>query len=192
MHCLLNRPIKAMIAPMIAAFLSGCVTSDTSTKQPSRATQVVVAAADVVNPRLPQGDEIAAIRYGRYTLVSTSPKADQIDLLSQIVDIRIPSNLSPTVKEAMDYVLRHSGYRLCPGDEEVQQLYAHSLPASHNHLGPISLRDALITLAGYAWQLETNERSRTVCFKAHTDTGIEPAPLMIRPATTLQSARGDQ
>lgn len=191
MHCLLNRPMKAIIAPMFAAFLTGCVTSDVSAKKASE-TEEVVAVANVVNPKLHQRDEAAAIRYGRYTLVSTSPKADQIDLLSQIVDIRIPANLSPTVKEAMDYVLRHSGYRLCPGDEDVQQLYAHSLPASHNHLGPISLRKALITLAGYAWRLETNERSRTVCFKAHTDTDIEPAPLMIRPATTLQSARGDQ
>jgi len=41
------------------------------------------------------------IRYGRYILVSTEPTAGQRDLLSQIIDVRIPPALKPMVQDAM-------------------------------------------------------------------------------------------
>ncbi|MFK9003032.1 PFGI-1 class ICE element type IV pilus protein PilL2 [Pseudomonas pergaminensis] len=105
------------------------------------------------------------LRYGRYTLVSTEPTTEQRNLLAQIVDVSIPSNLNPSVQEAMHYVLQRSGYSLCPVAEPVKIMFTRSLPAAHYRLGPISLRNALQVLAGPAWQLTVDEVSRSVCFE---------------------------
>ncbi|BBP60101.1 PilL N-terminal domain-containing protein [Pseudomonas sp. St316] len=105
------------------------------------------------------------LRYGRYTLVSTEPTTEQRDLLAQIIDVSIPSNLNPSVQEAMHYVLQRSGYSLCPAAEPVNILFTRPLPAAHYRLGPISLRSALQVLAGPAWQLTIDEVGRSVCFE---------------------------
>lgn len=114
------------------------------------------------------------LRYGRYTLVSTEPTTAQRDLLAQIIDVSIPSNLNPSVQEAMHFVLQRSGYSLCPAADPVKVLFTRSLPAAHYRLGPISLRSALQVLAGPAWQLTTDEVSRSVCFEQQkTEVGVE-------------------
>ena len=105
------------------------------------------------------------LRYGRYTLVSIEPTTEQRDLLAQIIDVSIPSNLNPSVQEAMHYVLQRSGYSLCPAAEPVKIPFTRPLPAAHYRLGPISLRNALQVLAGPAWQLTIDEVSRSVCFE---------------------------
>ncbi|WP_460155034.1 PFGI-1 class ICE element type IV pilus protein PilL2 [Pseudomonas sp. S1_F04] len=105
------------------------------------------------------------LRYGRYTLFSTEPTTEQRDLLAQIIEVSIPSHLNPSVQEAMHYVLQRSGYSLCPAAEPVKILFTRPLPAAHYRLGPISLRNALQVLAGPAWQLTTDEVSRSVCFE---------------------------
>ncbi|AHL34868.1 pili assembly chaperone [Pseudomonas brassicacearum] len=107
----------------------------------------------------------AELRYGRYTLVSTEPTTEQRDLLAQIIDVSIPSNLNPSVQEAMHYVLQRSGYSLCPAAKPVKILFTRPLPAAHYRLGPISLSNALQVLAGPAWQLTIDEVSRSVCFE---------------------------
>jgi type IV pili sensor histidine kinase/response regulator len=45
------------------------------------------------------------------------------------------------------------------------------LPAAHLRLGPLFLRDALLTLAGPAWELQVDDVTRRVCFTQ------EPEPL---------------
>ena len=116
------------------------------------------------------------LRYGRYTLVSTEPTTEQRDLLAQIIDVSIPSNLNPSVQEAMHYVLQRSGYSLCPAAEPVKILFNRPLPAAHYRLGPISLRRALQVLAGLAWQLKTDEVGRSVCFEQQK-TGASVTPI---------------
>ncbi|WDG77562.1 PilL N-terminal domain-containing protein [Pseudomonas chlororaphis] len=105
------------------------------------------------------------LRYGRYTLVSTEPTTEQHDLLAQIIEVSIPSSLSPSVQDALQYVLQRSGYSLCPVTASVKVLFTRPLPAAHYRLGPIPLRRALQVLAGPAWQLTTDEISRSVCFE---------------------------
>ena len=124
------------------------------------------------------------LRYGRYTLVSTEPATEQRNLLAQIVDVSIPSNLNPSVQEAMHYVLQRSGYSLCPAEEPVKILFTRPLPAAHYRLGPISLRSALQVLAGPAWQLTTNEVSRSVCFERQRNNG---GTVRATPASSHQS-----
>ncbi|WP_413790930.1 MULTISPECIES: PilL N-terminal domain-containing protein [unclassified Pseudomonas] len=120
-----------------------------------------------------EGNHPAELRYGRYTLVSTEPTTEQRDLLAQIIDVSIPSSLSPSVQDALLYVLQRSGYSLCPDTAAVKVLFTRPLPAAHYRLGPISLRRALQVLAGPAWQLTTDEVGRSVCFEQQkADVGI--------------------
>jgi type IV pili sensor histidine kinase/response regulator len=135
-----------------------------------------------------KGSPPVELRYGRYALVSTEPTTEQRDLLAQIIDVSMPANLSPSVQEAMNYVLQRSGYSLCRAAEPVKILFTRSLPAAHYRLGPIPLRSALQVLAGPAWQLTTDEVSRTVCFKQQKTavgvtliTPVSPQQLEARP-----------
>ena len=127
-----------------------------------------------------KGSHPAELRYGRYTLVSTAPAPEQQDLLAQIIEVSIPSSLSPSVQDALHYVLLRSGYSLCSDAAPVTVLLSRPLPAAHYRLGPIPLRNALQVLAGPAWQLTVNDVNRSVCFeqqKAGTRaTPITPAP----------------
>jgi conjugative transfer region protein (TIGR03748 family) len=131
-----------------------------------------------------EGSHPAELRYGRYTLVSTEPTTEQRDLLAQIINVNIPSSLSPSVQEALQYVLQRSGYSLCPISESVKVLFTRPLPAAHYRLGPIPLRSALQVLAGPAWQLTTDEVGRSVCFEQQkTEAGI----VLITPVAPHQS-----
>lgn len=105
------------------------------------------------------------VRYGRYTLVSTSPRAEQRDLLSQIIDVTVPESMNPNVQDAMSYVLQRSGYQLCPATGDIKVLYGLPLPASQYHLGPMTLRNTVQVLAGPAWQVIVDEVSRNICFE---------------------------
>ncbi|MGY2147765.1 PFGI-1 class ICE element type IV pilus protein PilL2 [Pseudomonas azotoformans] len=121
------------------------------------------------------------LRYGRYTLVSTEPTTEQRDLLAQIIEASIPSSLSPSVQEAMHYVLQRSGYSLCPAAEPVKVLFTRPLPAAHYRLGPIPLRSALQVLAGPAWQLTTDEVSRSVCFEQQKTEAAVALTTLVSP-----------
>lgn len=123
------------------------------------------------------------IRYGRYTLVSTEPTTEQRDLLAQIIDVSIPSNLNPSVQDALQYLLQRSGYSLCPDTAAVKMLFSLPLPAAHYRLGPIPLRSALQVLAGPAWQLSADEVSRSVCFEQQK---TEPGVALISPVSPHQ------
>jgi conjugative transfer region protein (TIGR03748 family) len=80
--------------------------------------------------------------------------------------------LSLTVGDALRYVLRHSGYRLCEGGPDLQTLFGLPLPAAHFQLGPMVLRSALLTLAGPGWTLRVDDLNRQLCFVR--DTALDP------------------
>jgi len=131
-----------------------------------------------------EGNHPTELRYGRYTLVSSEPTTEQRDLLAQIIDVSIPSSLSPSAQDALQYVLQRSGYSLCPDAAAVKVLFTRPLPAAHYRLGPIPLRRALQVLAGPAWQLKTDEVGRSVCFEQQkTGAGVTP----ITPVSPHQS-----
>jgi type IV pili sensor histidine kinase/response regulator len=169
---------------LVVALLSGC--TSTPYKDPA-----VIALNIREMPMAAQSPAIALqvehspdVRLGRYTKASTSPRPDQLDLLSQVVNIQIPQSLTPTVQNALTYVLRYSGYSLCPATSELRQLYVHPLPASHYRLGPITLRNALVTLAGSAWQPTVDEKARRICFVSQMAPAI-PARLISNPERSL-------
>ena len=151
----------------LLGLLSACTAQVTSTSSPpplidrgaNRAQGPIGVASERHQPEL---------RYGRYTLVSTEPTPEQRDLLAQIIEVTIPSNLNPSVQDALHHVLQRSGYSLCPPTPSVQVLFTRPLPAAHYRLGPITLRSALQVLAGPTWPLSVDEGSRSVCFTQQT------------------------
>lgn len=152
-----HRPVASLA---ICLLLAGCSTTPHEPAQP-----VVYPSASIHN----QGLRPYFIRSDRYTLASTAPRSDQQDLLRQIVDIRIPDHLAPTVQDALTYTLRRSGYQLCPAADATARLFALPLPAAHYRLGPIPLREALKLLAGKSWQLDVDELDRQVCFSVRPE-----------------------
>ncbi|MBX6020390.1 PilL N-terminal domain-containing protein [Pseudomonas aeruginosa] len=167
---------------LLAAMASGCAT--TNAVSPAPASEAVDIASEAVAEFVP------VTRYGRYTLVELAPTAAQHDLLLQVVDVEIPGTLGATVGDALRHLVLRSGYRLC--DEQSADLLASPLPAAHYRLGPVLLRDALLTLAGPAWDLQVDDGERKVCFirslrEAHTphepkppeiNRSAEPPPLI--------------
>ncbi|MCW3678804.1 PilL N-terminal domain-containing protein, partial [Burkholderia cenocepacia] len=120
---------------------------------------------------------IPVVRYGRYTLVELAPTAAQRDLLLQTIDVSMPADARVTVGDGLRHVLKRSGYSLCQTAHAVIELYALPLPAAHLHLGPMTLRDALITLAGPAWELHADDRARQICFERPGDSmAVESMP----------------
>lgn len=104
---------------------------------------------------------------GRYLTVENKPRFSQLNLLSQTIQMRFPQSVQ-TVGDAMNYALRLSGYSLIPADrmsEELKTTLAKPLPAIDRNFGPMSLKDALTTLAGPAFNLVQDPLNRMVDFR---------------------------
>ena len=116
----------------------------------------------------------------RYQTVQEKPTTAQVHLLSQAIQMRFPQNIQ-TIGAAMNYVLHYSGYRLVPTvqmNRDFSNTFAMPLPAVDRDFGPMSLRDALVTLAGPAFYLVEDQLHRTVNFKVkpafiHADVKVK-------------------
>lgn len=146
---------------MLMASLIACRTTPLETS----ATPVMRSMPDVVTTPV--------IRHGRYTLVELRPDQPQQNLLQQVIDLNMPPLPDATVGDGLRYVLLRSGYQLCDSGDAIHSLYPLPLPAPHLNIGPMTLRDALQTLAGPAWQLQIDEGGRRVCFAS---TWINSSP----------------
>lgn len=144
-----------------------------------------VAPSQAVESVAPPPAYVPVIRHGRYTLVELTPTAAQQDLLLQVVDVAVPDTLHASVGDALRHVLQRSGYRLCDG-HAADALLTLPLPAAHYRLGPVALRDALLTLGGPTWDLQVDHGTRRVCFtQAQPDVPEPPRPTL--PSTGHQA-----
>lgn len=156
------RPLLAVTAMMLLLpifILAGCASNDALT------TDQPIPKIQQISPPV-----VPVIRYGRYTLVELTPEDAQRDLMAQVIDVSIPLSIGTnqvSVGDAMRYVLERSGYRLC---NTASIFDALPLPVAHSHLGPLTLRNALTTLAGPTWTLHVNQSIREVCFVAPTQS----------------------
>lgn len=151
-----------LISGLLSAILStGCA----STVPPVPAGP----EAEPAPPPVPS-DWLPIARYGRYTLVELKPRTAQHNLLLQVINVSMPATPHATVGDGLRNVLQRSGYALCDGDSQVAALYELPLPAAHLQLGPMFLHDALLTLAGPAWELQVDDRARQVCFTPSQET----------------------
>ncbi|MDF8361322.1 MULTISPECIES: PilL N-terminal domain-containing protein [Pseudomonadota] len=165
-----RRLLAGFLGLLWSVLAGGCATTNAPVA-PDTIDEVSVVPA----PEAPE--YIPVVRYGRYTLVELAPTAAQRDLLLQTIDVAMPEDARATVGDRLRHVLKRSGYGLCQTAHAVIELYALPLPAAHLHLGPMTLRDALLTLAGPAWKLHADDRARQICFE-RSDEGAsaEPAP----------------
>ncbi|HBO3409678.1 PilL N-terminal domain-containing protein [Pseudomonas sp. NPDC077186] len=163
---------------LLAALAAGCATPPTPSPVP----------AEVAAPA-PVPEYVPVVRYGRYTLVELTPTAAQQDLLLQVVDVSIPGTLHASVGDALRHVLQRSGYQLCSGGD-TDALGSLPLPAAHYHLGPLQLREALLTLAGPARTLHVDHSMRSVCFSQPHAAPAEAAPAMAE-SVPIEGAAGE-
>ncbi|EJP0467643.1 PilL N-terminal domain-containing protein [Escherichia coli] len=177
------------------ALLAGC---NSPQKLQQRAPAMPVPSVSVSRNVQPVSQDIYAqpapevVRYDRYLLVSTAPQAAQRDPLSQVIDIRIPASLKPTVADAMRYALKQSGYTLCATGPANGVLYRQPLPAVQYQQGPVRLRTALQVMAGPAWQLEVDDVQRVVCHSLRAGYQLpagQLAPVPVSPAITAPVAQ---
>ncbi len=125
------------------------------------------------------------VRYDRYLLVSTLPQQPPLE---QLTALAVPPGFHPTVGEALQYLLRDSGWSLCLADARRAQLYGLPLPLSQYRIGPLRLKAALQLLAGSAWRLVVDEHRREICFAS--DRSLPPTvayrhPVSLRPLGPL-------
>jgi type IV pili sensor histidine kinase/response regulator len=161
----------------VAVAVTGCATVETPADSPEIHAVIPTSHEQVA-------DFIPVARYGRYTLVELTPTAQQRDLLLQTVDVALPDDTRATVGDGLRHVLKRSGYQLCASAPATAELHALPLPAAHLHLGPLTLHDALLTLAGPSWVLKVDEPLRQVCFvRADSVDETPSAPDREKPET---------
>lgn len=155
-----------LLLPLLALMLSACAPKQTPlATEPANSSSKRVAVTSQRQTLTPDlyASSPEVVRYDRYRLVDISPAAAQRYPLAQVISLHIPTTLAPTVGDAVQYVLRESGYRLCTSRGQANALYRLPLPAVQNQLGPIRLSDALQVLGGPAWQVNVDEAQRVVC-----------------------------
>ena len=135
----------------------------------TRIIRALVATMGValIGPCISSSPQAAEVQVGRYSTLPAMPTAAQVDLLATIIIVTFPARIQ-TVGEAVNYVLQRSGYRLAPllaRAPEAEGLLALKLPAVHRNLGPVTLRQALETLAGKPFHLVRDPVRRLISFE---------------------------
>lgn len=67
------------------------------------------------------------VQTGHYSVVTARPSAEQIDPLLMAVEARLPRDML-TVRDAAEYLLRHSGYRTRCHPRQQPDPTDHGLP----------------------------------------------------------------
>lgn len=104
---------------------------------------------------------------GRYLTISHKTNQSQMNLLSQNIQVRFPQTVQ-TIGDAINYLLRFSGYSLVAIDQmnsALKTTISKPLPVIDRELGPISLKDGLITLVGPAFYIKEDPINRLVDFQ---------------------------
>ena len=178
----------------VPAVLAGCVLitgcAATGTASTPTAPDSLPEPAVLVRSIAPEPEPslIPVARYGRYTPVEMVPEPAQRDLLRQVIEISIPPTLDASVGDALRHVLLRTGYRLCDAPDAAS-LFTLPLPAAHLRLGPLPLRDALLALAGPAWDLSVDDAARAVCFtRVAVVHASSTSPVAATPASSAPAA----
>jgi len=177
-----HRPIAVCVL-LVATLSAGC--NSTSQRRPALAPEPPATYATPARWE-PAPDFIPVMRQGRYTLVELAPASAQRDLMRQLVEINFPPSRKATVGDGLRHVLGRSGYRLC-NSGDLTALHALPLPASHYRMGPMMLRDALLTLAGQGWDLSVDDAARQVCFTRITP--LVTTPINLKQAVDAGAVR---
>lgn len=102
------------------------------------------------------------VKTDRYTLVSLETTPEQLSPLLAVTKISFSQHIH-SVGQAVNELLVGSGYTW---DVERGSVLLNNLelPQIVRDIGPVRLRDALITVTGEAWNMQVDELSRTIWF----------------------------
>ena len=103
----------------------------------------------------------------RYMVVQPGPTESQQNLFQTIADIQVPPYIT-TIGDAIDHILAPFGFQMLDGaaaSKEQSLLVVLPLPNVHRVFGPISLKAALTTMGGEAFDLVVNPVLRTVSYR---------------------------
>lgn len=140
---------------------------------------------------------------GRYSTYRTAPDFDQLNPLAQIITVKLPEARVRTVGQALQQLLRGSGYaQIHSPDPYAAALLDKPLPEVHRQLGPMPLAAALKTLVGQPYEILVNDVQRQVCVELKKAADPNAMTTLVealkigttessspKPAATSQSAR---
>ncbi len=106
----------------------------------------------------------STVHTDRYTLHAVAPRADQAAPMNAIINVSMGKDVL-TVGDAVREILKGSGYRWSSKRDNDKLLDTLPLPAIVREMGPITLSDALKTVAGESWELRTDHLNRIVWFE---------------------------
>jgi len=135
-----------------------------NSKHPIAAIKICIAGICVLASMNLQAKDM---QVGRYSLSAATPTEAQANLLAATMTVKFPKQIQ-TVGEAVRHLLQSSGYRLTAAEligSDTEGLLALPLPVVHQNLGPMTLRDALETLAGPAFHLVQDPVHRLISFE---------------------------
>jgi len=107
----------------------------------------------------------------RYTSIENKPTLGQLDLLEQTIQIHFSQKIQ-TIGQAIDHVLRPTGYSLIPTHTlhpKVQYLLLKPLPLVDRELGPMRLNEALRVIVGPAFDVLHDPLHRLISFKVRSE-----------------------
>lgn len=107
-----------------------------------------------------QEASIGDSRIDRYTIINNIETPAQENPLLVVVSMKF-TEATITVKQAIEALLRQSGYKL-DNNYEAAKIGNFKLPKVHREIGPIALLRAIRVLLGSAWDLQIDEVSRTI------------------------------
>jgi type IV pili sensor histidine kinase/response regulator len=134
---------------------------------------------------------------GRYSTASSEPPPDLVEPIEAVVSLSFPRQTVRSIREAIDYALMRSGYRLDADSltDAGRQFLDLPLPESQRQVGPYSVSAVLSVLVGSAWRAQVNRADRTVSIGLRPGYGMAaakpvaaPAPTPVSPASSAPSA----
>ncbi|MEZ5489056.1 MAG: pili assembly chaperone [Gammaproteobacteria bacterium] len=108
---------------------------------------------------------------GRYSVIAVAPTTGQQDLLSVTQSITIPNDIT-TVGDALNWLLRDSGYRLADHavlSEETIDMLDLPLPNAHRAFEPMPLNVVIGLIVGPAFYLVQDSVHRLIGFERCAD-----------------------
>ena len=125
----------------------------------------VVMGTLIFSSAFATGNDIT--RVGRYLVEQNGPEAAQIDPLQEIFSLTFPSTIY-SIRDAITYLLSNTGYNLTPIQYQsvnAKSVLKQRLPLSDRQMGPMTVEQGLLALAGNTYQLLTDPEHRLISFQ---------------------------
>lgn len=132
---------------------------------------ITICYAAVATAEANSADKVSLnrqLQVDRYTGYKANATAAEVNPLLVITQINFPSHVK-TVHDAIEHTLRRSGYRVdWRQSAEARDVFAElEVPIVHRKLSLMTLKDAIATLTGDAWQLLIDTVNRRLIIQLH-------------------------